>query len=295
MFNKIVILNPVLITENGKQELKKFCKELIEYDTLCACDAEAIERIGDADCVLVSYQSILNENILKSCKNLKFVNMCCSYYGKEYAKVDVDYLEKNNIKYASLHGHGDNGVVEFTVSQILHLIHGFGGKKWREKSYDLSGVKVGILGLGGLGTKIANILNSLGTTVYYYNKPRREELESPVLIYSELDDLLRTVDIISINLNRDTCLIGGDKLEIFGNGKIIVNTAIGYCYEKETLVKWLENKSNFYICDRSSTNDDLKDILEYENVIFTDQIIGDTLQCYERATVQILNNIKKHV
>ena len=295
MFNKIVLVDPVFITANGKEELKKFCKKLIVYDTFHTTEDEAIERIGDAECVVVSYQTSLTQNVLKHCDNLKFVHMCCSFYGKEYTKVDVEYLENNNIEYAFLHGYGDNGAVEFTLAQIMNLLHGFGDKKWKEESYDLTGVKVGILGMGELGAKIAEVLNSLGTTVYYYSRTRKKSLENHMLIYAELDDLLKTVDILSINLNRDVCLIGGDKLDIFGNGKIIVNTALGYCYEKATLVKWLENKSNYYVCDKSSTNEDLKDILGYENVVYTDQTIGASFQAYERATVQIINNIKSYL
>lgn len=294
MFNKIVIVEPVLITKKGIEELKKYCKELICYTKDTINEEDTINRIGEADAILVSYKTSINRNIINSCKKLKYVGMCCSYYGKQYSKVDIDALEQNNIQYSYLKGHGDNGVIEFTMSQVVNLIHGFNNKKWKDEQMDLTQIKVGILGLGDIGTKIAKSFQIFGSDVYYYSRTRKEHEEKSGIKYLKLEELLSTVDILSINLNRDVCLIGDNNLDIYGNGKIIVNTSIGYCYEIKSLKKWLENKHNYYICDKSTINDDIKEILNYENVVYIDMISGDTKQCYNRATKQILDNIKKY-
>lgn len=42
------------------------------------------------------------------------------------------------------------------------------------------------------------------------------------------------------------------------------------------------------ICYKTSVNDYIQEILNYDNVIYTDFIVGDTKQCYERATEQII-------
>lgn len=295
MFNKIVIVEPVLVTDEGVEELKKYCKELIYYKKDTTNDEDTINRIGDADCILVSYKTVISNNVINNCPNLKYIAMCCSFYGKQYSKVDIDSVEERNIKFSYLKGHGDNGVVEFTVSQIINLIHGFGNRRWKDEQLDLTDIKVGILGLGDIGSRIAKTFQLLGSDVYYYSRTRKENEENNGIKYLELKELLSTVDIISINLNRNVCLIGDDNLSIFGNGKIIINTSIGYCYEIKSLKKWLQNKSNYYICDKSTVNDDIKDILDYENLIYTDMITGDTKQCYKRATKQVINNIEKYL
>lgn len=292
-FNKIVIIEPVLITESGKEKLNDFCNELVIFDTDTKSDSETEKRIFDADCILVSYKTKISREIIDKCKNLKHIALCCSYYGKQFAKVDIDALEKRNITYSYLSGHGDNGVVEFTIAQTINLLHGFNGKKWKDEFLDLSTLKVGILGLGGLGTKIAKAFKAFDSEVYYFSKTRKPNIENKLgITYLELDVLLKKVDLISINLNRDVCLIGGDKLNIFGNGKIIINTSIGKCYETSSLKEWLKCKDNFYICDKASTGEDLFDILKLDNVIYTSEIVGDTSQCLTRATEQILKNLK---
>lgn len=293
MFKKIVIVEPVFMAKDREDELKKYCNELVVYDTNVTDEKETIERIGDADCILVSYSTIISKAIIESCTNLKHISLCCSFYGKQFAKVDIDTAEKKGITYSYLAEYGDNGTIEYVVAETINLVHGFYGKRLKEEAYDLTGIKIGILGLGDLGTKIARVFRILDSNVYYYSRTRKENIESELNIkYLELDELLKTVDVISINVNRDVCLIGGDNLKKYGNGKAIINTAIGKCYELDSLKEWLQNKENYYICDDATVNDDIKEILDYDNVIYTNVHSGVTKQCLERATEQIINNIK---
>lgn len=295
MFEKIVGVEPLLITDEGKKELERFCDEIIFYDTKATDDDELVARMKDADCILVPYITTISENVINQLPKLKHVALCCSYYGKQFAKVDITALEKRGISFSHLAEHGDDGVVEYTVAQAVMLIHGIYGKNIKAEPYDLTGVKIGILGLGNLGGKIAKAFRLFGSQVYYYSRTRKPEKEEALNItYLELKELFKTVDIISINLNRDVCLIGGENLELFGKDKVLINTSIGKCYEIETLKKWLEYKNNFYVCDASTSNfDDVKEILDYENVIYTTEHVGETKQCFLRATDQIVNNVKK--
>lgn len=293
MFKKIVIVEPVFMEKDGEEELKKYCNELIVYDTDVADEKETIKRIGDADCIIVSKNTMINKTIIENCSNLKHIALCCSFYGKQFAKVDIDTAEKKGITYSYLVDYGDNGTVEYVVAQTINLIHGLYGKRLKPDAYDLRGIKIGILGLGSLGTKIARVFRSLDTDVYYYSRTRKENIERELNIkYLELEELLKTVDVISINLNRDVCLIGGENLKKYGNGKAIINTAIGKCYEIDSLKEWLQNKDNYYICDELTINDDIKEILNYDNVIYNNIYSGVTKQCLEEATKQIIANIK---
>lgn len=266
---------------------------MIIFDNVSSNEDDTINRIADADCILVSTYTNISKNIIEKASNLKHIVLCGSYYGKQYAKIDIDALEEKNITYSHLAEHGDNGVVEYAVSQVINLLHGFCGKQWRKDAVDLENMKIGILGLGNLGGKVAKAFKMFGSDIYYYSRTRKEELEEVEgYQYLELEELLKTVDIISINVNRDVCLIGQDKLSIFGNNKIIINTSIGKCYETGSLKQWLSNKDNYYICDVTTICDDTRDIINYDNVIYYDNSVGDTKQCYERATKQIIQNVK---
>ena len=295
MFKKIVGVEPILMTSEGKTKLSNYCEEFVFYDTKANSEEELIDRMSDADCVLVPYITTISSNVIDNLPKLKHVALCCSYYGKRFSKVDIDALSKRNITFSYLAEHGDDGVVEYTVAQAVILIHGLYGHRIKNEAYDLTGIKIGILGLGNLGGKVARAFRLFGSQVFYYSRTRKPDKEAELNVkYLELEELLKTVDIISVNLNRDVCLIGGENLKIYGNNKVLINTSIGRSYEVESLKKWLECKNNYYVCDASTANfDDINEILDYENVIYTNNHVGETKQCYLRATQQILNNIQK--
>ena len=75
------------------------------------------------------------------------------------------------------------------------LLHGFGGKQWRHKAYELGGQKVGIVGLGRTGRMIADALRFLGAEVYYFSRTRKPDAEAAGIAYLPLRELLPEVDI----------------------------------------------------------------------------------------------------
>ncbi len=294
MFKKIVIVEPVLISDEGKERLKQYCNELVCFETDVDGDAETIKRIGDADCILVSYKTIISRRVIEACTNLNHVALCCSYYGKSFAVVDIDTLEKRGITFSHLEGHGDNGVVEFTLAQTINLISGANGKSFKGGSHDLTSLNVGIVGLGNLGSKIARTFKFFGSNVNYYSRTRKSDFEAKFgLNYYELNQLLRFSDIISINVNRDVLILTQESFNALGDEKVIINTSVGRCYDIDALKIWLKNKSNFYICDKSTIYCDFEVLKNYPNVIYADFIVGDTKECYQRATEQIISNIKR--
>lgn len=291
IFEKIVVVEPVYLSAGGGRQLLGLAKQVVQFDTEPRNESELIDRIGDADCILVSPTTVVSKRVLDKAKNLRFIAMCCSYYGAQFSKVDTIYADKKNIRWAYLKDYGDNGVVEYTLASVIDLCHGLHGKKWKKEVNDLTAIKVGILGFGSLGSQIGKTFNNFGTKVFYFSKTRKLELENENLKYLPLDDLLKKCDVLSINLNRDVCLIGGDKLKIFGNNKVIINTSLGHCYEIESLRQWLKNPQNFYVCDSASINED-KDLIALENVQYLDRSCGVTKQTLQRATEQTLHNLK---
>ena len=93
MFNKLVVIEPINVLDYHKEKLKEIAKQVVLYDDIPLNDELIINRIGDADAVLLSYTSYINENVLNKCKNIKYIGMCCSLYSKESANVDISKAE----------------------------------------------------------------------------------------------------------------------------------------------------------------------------------------------------------
>ena len=101
-------------------------------------------------------------------------------YSESSANVDIAAARERGITVLGIRDYGDEGVVEYVISELVRLLHGFGGKQWKHKAYELGGQKVGIVGLGRTGRMIADALRFLGAEVYYFSRTRKPMPRPPV-------------------------------------------------------------------------------------------------------------------
>ena len=287
-FNKIVAVDNLSLIPGAYEELKKFADKIIYYSAEITEDEKLIEVIKNAQCLLVSWDTVINRNVIEKCKNLKYIGMCCSLFEGKSSNVDVKAAGEKGIIVLGVNGYGDN-VAEFAISELIRLIHGFGDKQWREREEELEGQKVGIIGAGATGELFINALNCFGADIYYYNRSKKDDINAK---YLELDELLKTVDIVSTHLPQNTYILNKEKLNLFGNNKIIINTSIGPTYVLEDMAEWLQHESNFLITDRVGAGNYIEELKNIKNVIYTDKISARTIQMDTRLSNSVLENIK---
>ncbi len=112
--------------------------------------------------------------------------MCCSLYAEESANVDIRAAREKNITVSGVRDYGDQGVIEYVASELIRYLHGFGGKQWQEMPVELTGLRIGIVGLGTSGQLIAAGLQALGADLYYFSRTRKPEQEEKQIKYLTL-------------------------------------------------------------------------------------------------------------
>ena len=130
MFEKIVVVDSTGLNTWGVERLKELEKEVVFYTGIPETDEEIVNRIGDADCVLVSYNTQIRRNVIEACPNIKYIGMCCTLYSESSANVDIATARERGITVLGIRDYGDEGVVEYVISELVRLLHGFGGKQW---------------------------------------------------------------------------------------------------------------------------------------------------------------------
>ena len=172
-FKKIVAVDETLLNEAALEQLKTIGEEVVVYHDFPTEEEEVIRRIGDADCLLVSFRTPIRRSVLDACPNIRYIGMCCTLYNPESSNVDVIEARKRGITVLGVKDYGDEGVVEYVVSELVRLLHGFGNVRWLEESTELTGRKVGIIGLGKTGGMVAEAMRFFGAEVLYYSRTRK--------------------------------------------------------------------------------------------------------------------------
>ena len=294
MFNKLVAIEPVSLIPTAEAKLKDYAKVVVMYNDIPSDDEEILRRIGDADAVLLSYTSRITRSVIERCPNVRYIGMCCSLYSEESANVDIACARERGIRVLGIRDYGDRGVVEYVLHELIGLLHGFGGKKkLRDEPVDITGLKVGIVGLGVSGKMIAEALQFMGAEVSYYSRSRKRDAELAGMAYKPLPVLLERNEVIFTCLNKNVLLLQKPEFAALGNGKVLFNTSIGPGFDSDALNDWVRQEGNHFFCDtRAAAGVVPADFFELENVHCPAVSAGRTKQAFVLLSQKVLANIE---
>lgn len=300
MFKKLVGIEPLELIPSANKEFESFAETLILHEDQPSSAAEIVARIGDADGVLVSHRSTIGRDILEQCPNIKYIGMACSLYSPESANVDILYANSRGITVKGVRDYGDEGVVEYVISELVRCLHGFGttpdGKPrqpWSDIPREITGLKAGIVGLGKSGGMVADALRFFGADISYFARSEKEDAKAKGYKFLPLKDLLAKNEVIITCLNKNTILLHEAEFEALGNGKIIFNTGLSPAWGTEPFEKWLQNENNEMYSDTLIALGDAR-FLKYPNVNCLQISSGRTEQAFKRLSEKVLANLTEY-
>ncbi len=269
---------------------------MIIHNDFPKTEKEIIDRIGDSDCVLVSWHTKISADILRSCPSLKFVGMCCSLYDEKSANVDIIEARKLGIEVKGVRDYGDEGTVEFMFAQLICLIKGLGKNRWRTEPTELGNKSMGIIGLGTLGQMVAKTALHFGMKVFYFSRTRKTDLEETGITFLPLTELMENCDIITTHLPKYTHILTDQEFKIKKINSILINTSLGLTFEKEPFLDWMtRDKTSFAIFDACGYGDHAREFANYGNIILSDQFSGFTTEAKKRLSQKVLFNLTTYL
>ncbi len=216
---------------------------------------QLLGEIGAYDVVIVRLGFQINRDMLDAAKNLKAIVSPST--GLDH--IDLEYAKSKGIAVLSLRGEKEflyslHATAEHTWALLLALMRrvvssavSVRNGEWDRDSFrghDLEGRRLGIVGLGRIGRRVAHYGIAFGMPVFAYN-PRTHDAVDGVTRVASLDELLRVSDVLSLHayLNDETRgLIGAHELSQLPKGAVLVNTARGEIVDESALVAALESK-----------------------------------------------------
>ena len=294
-FNKVVCVDHTKLKDWAIEELQEYSSaEVTVYKDSPDSEKELIDRIGEAEAIIVSWKTQIPKSVIKKCGQLKYIGMACSLYDDESANVAVDFAREKGISVKGIFDYGDPGVVEFIISELIRLLHGFGKNQWREMPVEITGKKIGIIGLGTTGQLLAKALLALNADIYYFSRTRKKDWEAKGLTYLPLEELLKTSEIISLHLPKNTRILGAREFKRLGSGKILINTSLGLPFNEKAFVDWLKIETNFGIFDGDGGASLSEAVKEMSGLISYQKSAGWTAETQERLSKKVLENLKSY-
>ena len=292
MFQKLVAIEPVSLIPSAEQALNKYAKEVILFQDIPSDDNEISQRIGNADAVLLSYTSRITRSALEQCPNVKYIGMCCSLYSPESANVDINYAQTRGITVTGIRDYGDEGVVEYAISELVRCLHGFGQSPWDNMPRELTGLKAGIIGLGKSGGMIADALKFFGADVSYFARSEKSEAKEKGYRFLPLKNLLAENEVVFCCLNKNTMLLHEEEFKHLGNKKILFNTGLSPAWDEQPFLRWLDG-DNLCFCDTAGALGG-NHLLSHPHVRCMQVSTGRTRQAFDRLSEKVLANLSEY-
>ncbi|HFD15197.1 MAG TPA: D-glycerate dehydrogenase [Rhodospirillales bacterium] len=181
-------------------------------------------------------------------------------YGTGVDNIDVDAAYKRGITVTNTPGVLTEDTADMTMALILavsrRLVEGerlVRSGKWTGWSptsmlgHRLWGKRLGILGMGRIGTAVARRARGFGLAIHYHNRRRvHEDLEAELeaTYWESLDQMLARIDILSVNCPHTPAtyhLLSARRLKLLRPHAILVNTSRGEVVDEVALTRMLRN------------------------------------------------------
>ena len=196
--------------------------------------------LKNADALIVRSITLVDENLLKNTK-IKFVGTAT--IGKDH--IDTNYLDENNITFADAKGCNADSVAEYVYTALLKIAV--------DNKLTLKDKSIGIIGVGNIGSRVANYAETLGLKVYKNDPPKQRAGERSN--YVSLKEALKA-DIITLHVplnktgfDKTFHLLDEKKLNKIKSSAIIINTSRGEVIDNKALLGIIDKKHHKVILD----------------------------------------------
>ncbi len=248
---KLVFLDRKTIGDDIDLSIFKDFGEVVEYNFSSVDEVPA--RVVDAD-ILIINKIPINESTIGSAKNLKLV--CVTATGTN--NLDKEYLDKRGIAWRNVAGYSTESVAQHTFSMLFYLLEHMAyydnyvkdGKYINDTMFthfdrvfpQISGKTWGIIGLGAIGRRVADIAKVFGANVIYYSASGAPAQEGYNQV--DFDTLLTESDIVSVHapLNEFTeGLMDEAAFSKMKSSAIFLNLGRGPIVDERALANALNN------------------------------------------------------
>lgn len=270
---------------------------------------ESLERVKDAE-ILIINKILVDKELIDAAPSLRLI--CEAATGVN--NIDLEYAASKGIPVRNVVGYSTDSVVQMTFMMILSLV----GKcryfddfvKSGEYSrsglftnvdrmfFELRGKRLGIIGLGNIGGRVAMVGEAFGMAVSYFSTSGTSHSKDYPSV--SLDTLMSESDIISIHApynQRTAGLIGETELRMMKPSAYIVNMGRGGIVDEAALAKVIDEGRiagagvDVFTAEPLPSDNPLMNVRNLDRLILTPHIGWASTEARQRLVQMIAGNI----
>lgn len=308
---KIVVLEAASLGKAVSLEGLDKLGEVVVYQTTTA--EEIKERVRDAD-ILVINKLKMNAETLQTAEKLKYITITST--GVDC--IDLSYTASRGIKVANMKGYSTNSVVQHTFTLLLFLLEKLSyydnfvksgaysadttGSYYNVNYHEISGKRWGIVGLGNIGKRVAEMAKAFGAEVVYYSVSGKNAQAG----YEQVDfeTLVTTSDIISIHTPLTEASRHLFHYKVFQKMKpdaVLINVARGPIVNEKCLVRALNEGliagAGLDVMETEPLPADspLLEIQDSTKLVITPHIGWASVESRQRSVDEVIKNIEAYL
>lgn len=265
--------------------------------------AKLVEEAKDADAMILANMP-MPADVLRKCDNLKFIDV--AFTGVDH--VGLDAAKEKNIAVSNASGYSNEAVSELVIGTTLSLARNLrsvedrcreGKDKTGLVGWEIKGKTVGIIGLGKIGTRTAELFHAFGANVLAQSRTHHDGVAEYIEQVSQ-EELLRRSDIVVLHcpLNDSTRgMINAEKLAMMKPTALLVNVARGPVVVEKDLAAALENGviagAAIDVFDKEPPLNTASPILHAPNCLVTPHVAFATQQSMSLRAEIVFDNLAK--
>lgn len=277
-------------------------------------DYAAVETIGKADLVLLRSASLHDfdpgENLLAVVRAGAGVN-----------NIPIERCSQKGIVVFNTPGANANAVKELVIAAMLYVSRDYAGaaawctnhakdpqiQKYAEKEKkrfsgrELAGKRLGVIGLGAIGGRVAETAGHLGMEVYAYDPYQTEkkaqseqETPQPVRRVSDIEQIYRESDMISIHVpltNETRHMVSAQQIQKMKKGAVLLNFSRDQLVEEDAVLAALkQGRLQYYVTDFPNPA-----VVGQKGCIVTPHLGASTFEAEENCAIMAVRQVRDYL
>lgn len=299
-----------LITEKISDEGIELLKKEFTVDFAYDKNAQEIkEIIGEYDIFLVRAETQIDKEMIDSGKNLKVIGMA----GIGLNHIEVEYAKSKGIKIFNVPDGSIISVAELTMALILASVRKLYGAvsatkngEWDKTGYTgnlLDGKTIGILALGKIGFRVAELCQAFNMEVIAFDPYLNQEIADKINVkLLPLKEVLSNSDIISIHtpLTKETYhMLGEKEIDLMKDGSYLFNLGRGGIVDEKVLYNALRSgklaAAAVDVMENEPPQEEDQKLLKLDNFMATCHIGAGTEEAQAYISISLANQVIEYL